>query len=1504
MTDTQNQMTNPSIPYFELTNEQVFTKGEAFSEPTIVDGVTLTEKGVAKNTIRFEREEDIIVCLLSFFVHDYVHDYNLGHNHARVVKGNQTLFESLNITIGNPVVKLFMYSTGKRDAPVMYNDDNYEDVPVETEPKEKQDFVNYCKQFELGIATLGGAALLKQNDETIQSIDNNELTTKPISPLKKTNLETEIKKSITIEPIVYEDVQSILKLPFIQGIEFKKIIDTFEKNADFLNFHSSLNTYVATYLGYDATNSEEGLQNTEGEDTNSIMNNAIRESFDYIINDFGQQKTEKILFFRDIFKLLKQSYELIYNNEPKINPLDILNSSQVLYQFIVFYVSYLSVTNYDEFNKIINGIQTGGEGEDEEETDTSLSPDISEKEIIGVPEYVFVTHNNLLTTIARGMFVKLGIWKKLFPTQTNYNFGIEEINQITYDRLVELYPINQELGGNKNNELLILEILILKRLLLEMSPSKSLTFGAKIDDYLKDYMDTFYFDYFIKNNPLLTTSDTFELKSEIQSNPTLDETNPEQEQEAESFFKDCDENCEGEYDNNQDSYGMYGGGPKKAKPKQPVEFEIIEETDSKMPAEEDIPLLDISTIMSTSTLEPGEINPNKILIQFPKPPEFLVFLNKLQKMYQNNISTIKLLEESKITPITVGDREVDNLYSLLALNGTLMHKKGTTFNVPAPRYKFIINNAAGISSNLNGSRMFILNKYLQSITTIVNEIKQRQTVEPELTTYTSEIETKIAEVYKRLDNDFIKPIKMLKDKHKKKPLTFRELNELNDRKLKQKILERTEIISLENTLFLLKKIKENPGYLSTFEANYEKWFKNMQPIFGVYRTLQRAVFCPTSSMMDAMDNCSLKYNTTEPKEVGTSYSEIIYEKDDVKISFGGVVLNYEENTIDKKDGIEQRRRELVAKIYYELNCNNPSNDQINDIATINTTGIKVSKSDDLKARIAYTGVISKLRNIYSLEVSDEPEEIYGGSLQKGGSMAVIKEMWAKVQYYVNKDNFNNLLASTALKSMGDYLQECQACFKWGGYVNTPDQFPVRLKEMREINFNFNDVKDKLIYRSVSKPNSIIPYDLNGNGLRLGVQKDRPSGFRSIYILLNGHGAINDQAITGYMSTSSSQNPSRSLLVSRNMGNINNSGLMGNVIYVTRELTIPDKDSLLKSLEFLNIKDKKIKVQGNEVIPEINSLTIIGSDVVDADEDPSSKIMRLNLASRIKPLKNSDYEEWTNYEEPFEPTAAVTEIEEELTDQEEARLKRKERAKHTSEEKEQQRFAKLEEKKQKAEASSKIKTQLAEAKILINKKLGKGQKAKITLEDLDNLSQEDKLSIESSIYQMIDEQAKKEQIEKEQSEKEGIIKQAKAAETKAKNKRNKELLETYESSPEGTKMVEERGELQSQIDELTRQIDELKTTKKRGEKISDENLAKIAELEEQIKNREETIETLNRQIKLEAGIIGGGNYTRANKKVKKQKITKRGFKKKNKLTKRNKKNKYIRQPRKTRKNISL
>ena len=1553
MTDKQNQMTNPSIPYFELTNEQVFAKGE----PEIKDGVTITEIGVAKNTITFNREEDIMVCLLSFFVHDYIHDYNLGHNHGRVVKGNQRLFESLGITIGNRILKIFLYDTSKRDAPVMYDDDNFEDIPIEKEPKEKQDFMNYCKQFELGVAILGGAKVLETITPEFQRANLDKLIEKPSLTLKQP-IQLEIIKEDIVEP------NSVLTFIPIKELDFEKIISVFEKNADFLNFHSSLNIYTATYLGYDATGSEKGLQNLEGESKNSIMNNAIKSSLDYIINDFSKEKSIETQFYRDIFKILKLSYELITektNKELVTNPLDILNSSEVLYQFIIFYVSYLHLNTYDDFAKLTNQFQRGGEKEDGEKEDgekedgekedgekedgendeesEDISPTIIPKnrEAVGVPEYVFITHNNLLTTIARGMFIKLGIWNKIFLSEegknpaepTNYIFGIEEINQITYEKLIEIYPINPDMGGNRNNELLILEILILKRLLLEMSPSKALTFGAKIDDYLKDYMDTFYFDYFIKNNPVINTSPV-EINLDIQNNPTFE--SEEQEEGEDAFFGDCDEDCDADKNLSPDlSPDLSGGGPKINKQKILKEDGSSEEKDGSAEEKDgsaDV-ISDIASILATSTLvPPRDVNPNSEEIVFPKIPDIPPAFNKLQKMYQNNIYTIKLLQDSKISPINLDGAEKDNLYDLLSLNETLMHRKGTMFDIPAPRYKFIIDNAAGIGSNLNGSKMFILNKYLKLISDAITEIRSKiladdKTIDnPKLTDYIATINTTLADMYNELDTKFIVPIKALRAKQTEANLSIREKNELNHRKYEQKIFERNIIAPVENILFLLNKIQENNEYFFNFEANYVKWFKECQPIFGLYRSLKRGVFCPTSSMMDAMDGCSLKYNTTEPKEVGTSYSEIVYENADKTkhISFGGVVLNYEENSRELKDGIEQKRRELVAKIYYNFICNNPSNNQINDTVTINTTGIKVSKSDDLKARIAYTGVISKIRNIFYLEEEDDETEVYRGGFQKGGTLEVIRGMWEKVQYQINKNNFNNLLSSTALKSMGDYLQECQACFKWGGYINTTEALPEKLKTMDEINFNFDSVKDKLIYRSVSKGNSIIPYDLNGNGLRLGIQKDRPSGFRSIYILLNGIGAVNEQAITGYMNTSGTQNPSRSLLVSRNMGTVNYSGLMGNVIYVTRELPIPDKDSLLRSLEFLNLKDNTIKVQGAEVSPEINQQIIPGSNIDFFEEDESRKIMHKNLLAKIKAFKNSDYEEWVNYEEPYEAIKTISEVEAEQTDQEEARSKRKERAKQTPEDKQrimdEKRRIDSENERIRAEQQI-IDTKYKEAKRAINnlrtdisakdKKIIKTKIPIALLRPDSELYSTIVELVEPAILEIIINEAK-------QEEEERITRLAKSEEKRRIQEEEEARIAAYEASPErmAAKQAEEEA-LRLREEQEERELQEKLQAEEEAKQSEKNRIEKeIAELKVQLESEidEKEKKNINKKIRaLEVKISNlfkirrnrGGSVS--NKKIKKHMITKKRVNKdvkhRSKLTKRHKINKI---PRKTKKNI--
>jgi len=264
-----------------------------------------------------------------------------------------------------------------------------------------------------------------EEEEPVQKEEEKEEPNKPKEFVKATNM---------------EDLKDILTIPSISYLNFKIIVDKIEKNADFLAFHSSLNTYIITYLGYGY---DLDIDSVDSEDKNIIMNEAIQSSFRYIINDFDNASREKTLdlytaiFYADIFRLLLLSYISITNktnNDYKQNVLDVLNSSAVLYQFIIFYVSYLSVEDYKEFEKINQTEQKGGEGTPDEDGDgdeDALLP-LKQKEVTPIPEYVYITHHNLLTTIARGMFIKLGIWKKIFfpdriPRPDEYVFGVSHV---------------------------------------------------------------------------------------------------------------------------------------------------------------------------------------------------------------------------------------------------------------------------------------------------------------------------------------------------------------------------------------------------------------------------------------------------------------------------------------------------------------------------------------------------------------------------------------------------------------------------------------------------------------------------------------------------------------------------------------------------------------------------------------------------------------------------------------------------------------------------------------------------------------------------------------------------------------------------------------------------------------------------------------------------------------------------------------------------------------------
>lgn len=1580
----------PSIDTVKLTYKQKFPEG-----------------GIKKNIMTFDREEDMIVMCLSTFVHDYVHDYNLGTMHARVIKGNikrknpdePSLFESLGITIGNTIFKIFAYPTGGHRDISMYNDDQFEDEPSDGDTK-KENFYTYLNKNEERIDEIpsGGALQLIETPTIgidnidnkpviktplIKEINNDKVTEKLIIDVKPPLIEKAIsKEDIPIKSITFSDLKDSLLIPsVIKDLNIEKIVSSFERNADFLDFHSSLNTYIVTYLGYDINKDDEFI-NDDVEDKNIIMNQAIRASFNYIINDFNiNSDSLEVNFFGDIFRLLLDSYNVINKKDDK-NPFDVLNSSEMLYQFIIFYISYISVENYDKFSELINGeVKRGGDGTDDEDdgseidmeedredsTKESSSPILSyqEKEYIGIPEYVYITHNNLLTTITRGMFIKLGIWKKIFfhdedissITPDRYVFGIDELNQITYETLIKIYPISpEEPGGHRNNELLILEILILKRLLVEMSPSKTLTFGTKIDDELKNYMDTFYFDYFIKNNRISYKPEEI-LDTNIVNNPNNETITPSDEADLEELFEMCDEGCD-EYgeDYSAGSNSLMDGGDRqgnrnkirKRKEKRLASIADIKEEEARglinnkegntapsvISEIEEVVIPDVPVPVSVPV-------PNKLdidIVEQPKPSPMPILFSKLQKMYQNNMYIIKQLKNSKIVPIEEDGNLITTIYELLQLNETLMHKKGSTINIPAPKYKFVINNASNVGSNINGSKMFIPRSFLDSIKTIIEDIRKEVFVgsevdEEKLGSYTKSVELQLGELYDNLKTEFDDEIKILNSKKRAKAITIREYNHLLQKKYEQKIFERTRIIPLENKLLLLEVLKENDDFYNEFNNNYNIWFRDSQPIFGLYRTLQRGIFCPTSSMMDAMDNCSLKYNTTEPKEVGTSYSEIKYENEDKNISFGGVVLNYNTSV--------QGNEQLVAQIYYTLVCNDPKNGQINDTVTISTLPIKVSESNDLKARVAYQGVINRIKELYDNPI---PYEIPYGTVgdiepikrpkrqkQKDSILGPIKKMWVNLQYQYNPYNFNALLSATALKTMGDYLQECQACFKWGGYVSTSEQFPEEVNQMlvRE------NIQDKLIYRSVSKGNSIIPYDGKGNALRLGIQGDRPSGFRSIYMLLNGESDVNDQAITGYMFTSSTQNPSRTLLVSRNSVNMrepNSDGLKGNVIYVTRELQIPDKDSLLRSLEFLNVKTKQRKIDGVYVIPEIGDTTIQGSQEITGDR------LFKNPMTKIQPFKNSAYEEWYNYETEFRPEEVQMEVEEEKTDAEEARDQRKNKFKQT--------------KGLSPEEKKITKQQIKDAKIKINRlrdDLTEKQKEQtkiipiIPLEILDRLRETAiREDISEEIFNLIHDEVEEldraiKEFEAEEAEKKAKSAE-KSAERSAKNEKIK--IQIHEINTRIDELREERRseitDFNNKIEDLQKQLEPIigrKTissildrknkelldlkNKPLSAKYTEENkqtdikiredeldkintiVSKITELTQQKNDLESPIREMENEIaELNAQLKSKKGGTKSNKKEYIHTITKPHTKKGNKLTKRHKK---VKIPRKTRKN---
>jgi len=1299
-----------SIPILE---ESTYPRSQSRLKVELKAEQNFFGENIDKIVVPFTREEDMILLCLSIFLHDFVHDYNLSSMHKRVIKGESyNLLKLLRIGIRNPTFKIFSYEVGGYGEINLYDDTKFENNPIEANSN-IESYSNYLYNGGLEIpisVQSGGDRNINDNREDLKLFKlkpNIKNAIVDADAESKTNLESlpdseenffikSAEKSIVASGIDTDILEDYLTYPltheFTSKETYNSIIETFSKDANFLGFHSGCINFIATYLGSNIGKEApefSALFKTEldlksEEMKNLVMFNSILCSIDCIAADFKKSSLiasdDSLMysFFSDVMGILRLAFVSVFssiNKDLKTDTLIILNSSSVLYQFIIFYTLFLSCENSEKFNDILQN-QTGGNGDEEDENEEEKSDKkytvlektgqietrkYQDEETTGRyyntrhekvkylgSESIFITHNNLLTTIARGMFVKLGIWNKIFSSDKESMpiFGIKEMDIISYDKLLELFPTNpwnKAKPGSYNNELLIMQILILKNLLLEMSPAKTLTFGAKIDDQLKNYLDVFYNNYFVNKNQK-TDKPPPKLNDNALDNPDI---NASIGSETESMFSGHEENKpeseshdsdEGE---DEDLSGGSGNGE--------IEMVELNKLSTFSPSENE----GEADVQEPSEQVHKSPFPNSEIIDPGRQPGMPIIFKNLKKMYQNNIYTIQNLQQSRIPPVKLqsGTDEI-NIYTiseLLSYNQNLMHRTDSSFNIPAPAFKFVINNAANISANINGSKLLYTKKDRDEIERIVNKVIAIQDFSEALDAVKQEGNS----IVERLS-----PIearsKHLTNLKRQNKITLQEYNELLQLQFDIKKIRNTELIPCENKKYLIEKVfklnneqlKKGDDWLTDWSRNYKLWFSQCQPFFGLYRNVVRATFCPTVSMMDAMFNCSLKLGATEPKEVGTMNFELKYESEEVDpetqkpvrvISYGGVVLNYNETT---SAGVEQ----LNAKIDFDLVCIDKKNG-VNDVANISTIGIQVADSHDLKASVVYKCIVDKIRQIYlttygiSTE-SDTAESVRIDLSNPEAREKFLKEkidrMWSNMQSYINIDNFNSLLGATSIKTFGDYLQECLACLQWGGYVNTDAQFPEHIKEF----IRRNNITP--IYRSVSEQDKIIPYDKNGNALRFGIQGDRPSGFRSNYILLNGETGINQQAISGYLYTSATQKPSRSIIVSRGSSDIetnNNTrkdGLKGKVIYVTRELPIIQEDRIryLRSLQYKTIKEKKNlidKETGKEFVPEITEPIIQGTSL--STEYNMIKPPPDVSVLKEEPYKTSNYSEWDDYETP-------------------------------------------------------------------------------------------------------------------------------------------------------------------------------------------------------------------------------------------------------------------------------
>ena len=1078
---------------------------------------------INKVKVTFEREEDMLVLLLSIFVHDFAHDYNFSDTMIQRILANVSELESMGLALNNSVLKYYKNKLEPLREVNLYDDSKIVDIqPLEkvepnneplgkVEPNQPLEKVE-PKNDEINETT--NKNMVEPNEDNIVETPE-ELVEYPLAmpsqPLEKVEPNNDEMNEPTNENIVEpneelvqdplvvnanstqltggdinqdNETNIVVDIPkdILSTANYEEIIQHCLQSGDFLTMVTALKTYIISFLDtYSIVHNFKGdFDKIQKEDNsflcfyNLSMYNNIQSTALFIIKyleeeelmlDDEEDDKQNTIFIRSLVTILLDSFvqeSKLLNSDYSKDSIEILDSNEVLEQFIINFVKLCSVNDIKDFS--INQ-QKGG----------SLPLDLP--------------------------------LEKVEPNEETNVEATEEANvEATKEANVEA---TEEANVEAN----------------ELPNEETNVEASKVPN-----QDTNVESTELPNEGV--TAEASKVLNEVAIS----------EQEPESIIEDNTRLAE-------PIPLEVEALPQEVEDKQPqVEPEKVE--DVLVPLTQDTAVFHNNLL---TTITRGMFLKLGIWQSIFKKLKELGIWNEAEEYPDFTNESIKFLSLDYLKNVYPIDKDIGNINNELLISQIIILKSMLVEVKPD-----IVLLAKGIDHKL---KSYMDSFYLHLFKNEpmvggleVNEEPMLKEISPEEIEKACDINQQII---KRLQNIHIKEtsgINNLFDLLKSNTTTAKMIDEPN------------VTISVPKYKFIIdnaSRLSSNINGLNLYESISKPNGDKCDYFFGLYQNLHRGVFCPGSSIMDAMDNCSMKYNATEPKEIGTTNFELSYEGSN-KLTYGGTVLYYNDDTRDQTD----------VNIDFRLSINN-------DTAIINTNKMSVADADNLKARIVYKSVIQTIKQLFlknygiSMEDLTSFKSVY--SVENDATnwlLEKMKKMWSMLQFKQNPENFNILLGSTALKNMGDFLQECQGTLQWGGYINSFDEMVDTTNE-----FIVRHTATPIM-RSVSKENAIIPYNEKGNALRLCVQGDRPSGFRSIYMLLNATTGINEHAITGYLMKQ------KSLLVARGKGS-------GTIIYVDDNPKNVKQDRFTVSLdtkERTKSKKEEPMVEEKEevsLIPNVN-----------------------------------------------------------------------------------------------------------------------------------------------------------------------------------------------------------------------------------------------------------------------------------------------------------------------------